>query len=127
MDPFPENFVLEWRLLPKNVESPAVTVLVLAIGIGVNTAIFSIVNSVLLQPLPYPDSQRLMLLQGLSGSRHIPVSYPEFLAWRDQKELFEDAAAFCNSAFALTGAGEPEQLRGMRISSALLPMVGARP
>jgi hypothetical protein len=86
-----------------------------------------VINSVLLQPLPYPDSQRLMLLQGLSGSRHIPVSYTEFLAWKDQKELFEDSAAFTNSGFALTGVGEPEQLRGMSISAALLPMFGVKP
>src|SRR5439155_13920021 len=94
---------------------------------GVNTAIFSVVNSVLLQPLPYPGSQRLMLLQGLSDSRDIPVSYTEFLAWKDQKELFEDSAAFTNSGFALTGVGEPEQLRGMSISAALLPMFGVKP
>src|SRR5256884_2302491 len=54
-------------------------------------------------------------------------SYTEFLAWKDQKELFEDSAAFTNSGFALTGVGEPEQLRGMSISAALLPMFGVKP
>ncbi len=127
MDTFLQDLRFGLRMLRKNPGFTAIAVLVLAIGIGVNTAIFSVVNSVLLQPLPYPDSQRLMLLQGLAGSRHIPVSYPEFLAWRDQKEVFEDAAVFINSGFALTGAGEPEQLRGMSISAALLPMFGVKP
>ena len=127
MDTFLQDLRFGLRMLRKNPGFTAIAVLVLAIGIGVNTAIFSVVNSVLLQPLPYPDSQRLMLLQGLAGSRHVPVSYPEFLAWRDQKEVFEDAAVFINSGFALTGAGEPEQLRGMSISAALLPMFGVKP
>jgi len=116
MDNFLQDLRFGLRMLRKNPGFTTVAVLVLAIGIGVNTAIFSVVNSVLLQPLPYPGSQRLMLLQGLSDSRDIPVSYTEFLAWKDQKELFEDSAAFTNSGFALTGVGEPEQLRGMSIS-----------
>lgn len=115
------------RMLRKNPGFTTVAVLVLAIGIGVNTAIFSVVNSVLLQPLPYPDSQRLMLLEDLSDGRHVHVSYTEFLAWKDQKQLFEDSAAFTNSGFALTGVDEPEQLRGMSISAALLPMLGVKP
>jgi len=127
MDNFLQDLRFGLRMLRKNPGFTTVAVLVLAIGIGVNTAIFSVVNSVLLQPLPYPDSQRLMLLQGLSGRRDIPVSYTEFLAWKDQKELFEDSAAFTNSGFALTGVGEPEQLRGMSISAALLPMFGVKP
>ncbi len=127
MDTFLQDLRFGLRMLRKNPGFTAVAVLVLAIGIGVNTAIFSVVNSVLLQPLPYPDSQRLMLLEGLSGSRHIPVSYTEFLTWRDEKEVFEDAAAFINSGFALTGVGEPEQLRGMSISAALLRMFGVKP
>jgi len=127
MDNFLQDLRFGLRMLRKNPGFTTVAVLVLAIGIGVNTAIFSVVNSVLLQPLPYPGSQRLMLLQGLSDSRDIPVSYTEFLAWKDQKELFEDSAAFTNSGFALTGVGEPEQLRGMSISAALLPMFGVKP
>jgi predicted permease len=127
MDNFLQDLRFGLRMLRKNPGFTTVAVLVLAIGIGVNTAIFSVVNSVLLQPLPYPESQRLMLLQALSDNRHVHVSYTEFLAWKDQKELFEDSAAFTNSGFALTGVGEPEQLRGMSVSAALLPMFGVRP
>src|SRR5258708_15580860 len=120
MDDFLQDLRFGLRMLRKNPGFTTVAVLVLAIGIGVNTAIFSVVNSVLLQPLPYPDAQRLVMVEGLSGSRHIPLSYPEYLAWRDQKDVFEDTAAFCNSGFALTGVSEPEQLRGMSVSAALL-------
>jgi hypothetical protein len=101
------------RMLRKNPGFAIVAVLVLGVGIGANTAIFSMVNAVLLRPLPYPDSQRIVVVEGLAGDRHIPLSCPELLAWRDQKDIFENVAAFINSGFALTGAGEPEQLRGM--------------
>jgi len=115
------------RVLRKNPGFATVAVLVLAVGIGANTAIFSVVNAVLLQPLPYPDSERLVIVEGLAGDRHIPLSYPELLAWRDQKEIFDDAAGFINSGFALTGSGEPEQLRGMTVSATLLRILGVKP
>ncbi|HEY6251883.1 MAG TPA: ABC transporter permease [Candidatus Angelobacter sp.] len=115
------------RMLRKNPGFATVAVLVLAIGIGANTAIFSVINAALLHPLPYPDSERLVVVEGLVWDRHIPLSYPELLAWRDQKEIFEDAAAFINSGFGLTGAGEPEQLLGMSISADLLKILGVKP
>src|SRR5215469_7177099 len=115
------------RMLRKNPGFATVAVLVLAIGIGANTAIFSVVNAVLLQPLPYPDAQRIVVVEGLAGDRHIPLSYPELLAWRDQKDIFEYVAAFNNSGFALTGVGEPEQLRGMSISADLLRFLDVKP
>ncbi|HKD13125.1 MAG TPA: ABC transporter permease, partial [Candidatus Angelobacter sp.] len=115
------------RMLRKNPGFATVAVLVLAVGIGATTAIFSVINAVLLQPLPYPDSGRLVVVEGLAGTRHIPLSYPELLAWRDQKDIFEDAAAFINSGFALTGSGEPEQLRGMTVSASILKILGVKP
>lgn len=115
------------RMLRKNPGFATVAVLVLAIGIGANTAIFSVVNAVLLQPLPYPDAQRIVVVEGLAGDRHIPLSYPELLGWRDQKDIFESVAAFNNSGFALTGTGEPEQLRGMMVSADLLKILGVKP
>src|SRR5215472_7217957 len=115
------------RMLRKNLGFATVAVLVLAVGIGATTAIFSVINAVLLQPLPYPDSDRLVVVEGLAGARHIPLSYPELLAWRDQKDIFEDAAAFINSGFALTGSGEPEQLRGMTVSASILKILGVKP
>src|SRR5215469_10642090 len=127
MSTFLQDLRFGMRMLRKNPGFTAVAVLVLAIGIGVNTAIFSVVNSVLLQPLPYPDADRLVSLEGLAGDRHIPLSYPELLAWRDQKDIFEYVAAFNNSGFALTGVGEPEQLRGMSISADLLRFLDVKP
>ena len=127
MDNLLQDLRFGLRILRKNAGFTAVVVLVLGIGIGVNTAIFSVVNSVLLQPLPYPDAQRLVVLEGLAETRHLPMSYPEFLAWRDQKELFEDTAAYINSGFALTSVSEPEQLRGLSVSAGLLKMFGVKP
>src|SRR5215469_14683634 len=115
------------RVLRKNPGFATVSVLVLAVGIGANTAIFSVVNAVLLQPLPYPDAQRIVVVEGLAGDRHIPLSYPELMGWRDQKDIFENVAAFTNSGFGLTGAGEPEQLRGMIVSADLLKILGVKP
>src|SRR5215469_12885177 len=127
MSTFLQDLRFGMRMLRKNPGFTAVAVLVLAIGIGVNTAIFSVVNSVLLQPLPYPDADRLVSLEGLAGERHIPLSYPELLAWRDQKDIFEDVAGVIYSGFALTGVQEPEQLRGMSVSASLLQMLGVKP
>ena len=127
MSTFLQDLRFGMRMLRKNPGFTAVAVLVLAIGIGVNTAIFSVVNSVLLQPLPYPDADRLVSLEGLAGERHIPLSYPELLAWRDQKDIFEDVAGVIYSGFALTGVPEPEQLRGMSVSASLLQMLGVKP
>ena len=127
-----ENFVQDirfgLRLLRKNPGFAVVAVLVLGIGIGANTAIFSVVNAVLLHPLPYPDSERLVVIQDVDpAAGHVPISYPQFLAWKDQKDVFEEVATFARSGDALTGLGEPEQLNVLRVSYDLLPMLGVRP
>jgi putative ABC transport system permease protein len=116
------------RMLRKNPGFATVAVLVLAVGIGANTAIFSVVNAVLLNPLPYPDSQRLVVVQDVQPTLGgTPMSYPQFLAWRDQKDVFEQVATFVRSGEALSGLGEPEQLNILRVSYNLLPMLGMAP
>jgi len=105
-----------------------ITVLTLALGIGANTAIFSVVNSVLLQPLPYPDASRLVMLQDESRALGpVPMSFPAFQGWREQREIFEQVATYQNSGATVTGLGEPEQLRTMRVSANLLPLLGVSP
>lgn len=116
------------RTLSKNPGFTTVAVLVLALGIGATTAIFTVVNAVLLRPLPYPDPQRLVVVRDvLSQSRQVPLSYPQFLAWREQKDVFEQVATFTSAGEKLTGMGEPEQLRTLRVSSNLLPLLGVKP
>ena len=116
------------RMLHRNPGFAAIAVLVLAVGIGANATIFSVVNAVLLKPLPYPDSERLVMLRDESTqSGFVPMSYPAFLGWREQKDIFDQVATYMNTDSALTGRGEPEQVRVMRVSSNLLPLLGVKP
>src|SRR5215813_3948376 len=99
------------RMLRKNQAFTAVAVLTLALGIGANTAIFSVVNSVLLRPLPYQDPGRLVLLwQRFTrlGLDRVVVSASEFSDYRDQITGFEEIAVFGYESFNLTGGNEPE-------------------
>ena len=96
------------RMLRKNPGFTAVAVLALTLGIGANTAIFSVVNSVLLRPLPYNDPNRLVQLWETSVSKarnEMPASYPNFADWRDQSHAFEQVAAYSDWTFNLTGTG----------------------
>src|ERR1051326_2109614 len=113
-----------FRAVFKNPRFSLVAVAALALGIGANTAIFSVVNAVLLHPLPYPDSQRLVVVQDVQPAfGRTPMSYPQFLAWREQKDVFEEVGTFIRSGEALSGLGEPEQLNVLRVSYNLLPML----
>jgi putative ABC transport system permease protein len=103
----------------------------LALGIGANTAIFSFANGILLRPLPYPQSNRLAVLDETAlkrGIESMSVSYPNFLDWREQNNVFEDIATYYGtSRFTLSGAGEPLEVRGCRISRGLLEILRVSP
>jgi putative ABC transport system permease protein len=119
------------RVLLKNYVFTIVVVLTLALGIGANTAIFSFANGILLRPLPYPQSDRLAVLNETALKRGIDtmsVSYPNFLDWREQNTVFEDIGVhFGTSRFSLSGAGEPVEIRGSRVSHGLLEILRASP
>ncbi|HET9531507.1 MAG TPA: ABC transporter permease [Blastocatellia bacterium] len=118
------------RMLIKNPGFTAVAVLTLALGIGANTAIFSVVNTVLLQPLPYNDPDRLVMVWEEDTKRGYPRDTPavaNFIDWRDQNQVFEAMAAMADASFNLTGAGEPERLEGRRVSASLFPLLGVEP
>jgi putative ABC transport system permease protein len=116
------------RMMRKTPGFTVVALLTLALAIGLNTAVFSIVNAVLLRPLAYAQPERLVLLRDEQGAgEETPPSYPEFLDWRDQSTVLETAAAYFNVSYTLAGAGEPEQLWGQRVSSNLLTMLGVAP
>ena len=120
------------RMLGKKPGFTAIAVLTLALGIGANTAIFSVVNAVLLQPLPFPAPERLTALwmTGLKGgaagatAQKGSVSYPDFTDFRAQNRTFEHMAAFNTNDFTLTGAGQPYRMSGAIVSPDLFPLLG---
>src|SRR5262245_39709885 len=96
-----------------------VAMLTLALGIGATTAIFSVVNAVLLRPLPYRDPDRLVLVPGGSDS--------DYLRWREQAKAFENMAAYSGNTAILTGSGEPERLEAKLVSADLFATLGVAP
>jgi putative ABC transport system permease protein len=106
-----------------------IAVLTLALGIGANTAIFSIVNAVLLRPFPYQAPERLViLLERVSAGGGFSPSYPNFVDWRAQNTVLDSIAAVKqNESFNLTGAGEPERLQGRRVSAEFFATLGVKP
>src|ERR1700722_324128 len=100
------------RMLGKAPLFPFMAVFTLAIGIGANTAIFSVVNSVLLQPLPYPESGRLAVMWSAFGMEgRAPSAGPELLPLRQRSRLFDQFAGIWVQSGALTGKGEAEQVK----------------
>src|SRR5215813_2616328 len=106
----------------------AVALLTLTLGIGANTLIFSVVNGVLLNPLPYPHPEQLITLHESKPNFHFgSVSFPNFRDWRKDNHTFSYMALTRSYDFILTGAGEAEQLQALLISPDLLPMLGVKP
>jgi putative ABC transport system permease protein len=118
------------RMLRKNPGFTAVAVVTLALGIGANSAIFSVVNAVILRPLPYPDSARLVTIWVTEpsgpGSLY-PDTGPDFVDWKAQNQVFDTMAAVTITGAALTGTSEPLQLRGFEVSPEVFPLLGASP
>src|SRR5574341_90821 len=105
-------------------------VLSLTIGIGATSAIFSVINGVVLRPLPYRDPERLVRLwqnKAIAGVSGIPVSAGNVNVWRKQAQSFETVAVFSSTNSIITGDAEPEQITGAGVSHDLLPMLGFQP
>lgn len=118
------------RLLLKSPAFTLIAVATLALGIGANTAIFGIVNTVLLRPLPYPNQQQLVNVWETDSNRkikHGSVPPGDFVDWRAQNQVFQGISAFQFDVFTLTGAGEPEQVWGGRVSANFFDLFGVRP
>jgi predicted permease len=117
------------RSLGKHPGFSIIVVMVLALGIGANSAIFSVVNSVLLRPLPYRDSDRLVVIWGnfiKLNIERLPSKAAEYEDYRSQSQIFEQVAAFENQSFNLTGAEQAERITGARVTTNLLSMLGAQ-
>jgi putative ABC transport system permease protein len=117
-----------FRMLVKNPGVTVVAVITLALGIGANTAIFSVVNGVLLKPLPYKDPERLVALwENVPDHGKWRASPANFFDWKNQNTSFEGMAAYGGSAATLTGQGEPEQLLGSSVSAGYFDVLGVQP
>jgi putative ABC transport system permease protein len=117
------------RTLRKNPSYVAVIILTLALGIGANTAIFSVVNSVLLKPLPFKDANRLVIIwetDTKNRETNSPVSSSDFIDWKDQTRLFEEIAPWRFLYFNLTGKVQPERVQGLTVSASFLPLLGGQ-
>ncbi len=114
-------------------KSPSISIvatIALALGIGANTAIFSVVNAVLLRPLPFANSEQLMRVGESNmtrGQQLGAVSYPNFADWREQNHVFERLASYHSSDFIFTGRGESTRLEGAVVNADLFPLLGVTP
>jgi predicted permease len=116
------------RMLAKNPGFTVIAVLTLALGIGANTALFSVVNGVLLNPLAYPHSEQLITVYGKApGFARAPISYLNFLDWQRGTQTFSSMAIYRNEPYNLTGTGETELVGGSMISADFFPTLGVAP
>jgi putative ABC transport system permease protein len=119
-----------FRTLIRNPSFTAIAVVSLALGIGANTAIFSVVNAVLLRPLPFHDPERLVTVWEDASAIGFPrsdVAAANYMDWKAQNKVFDDMAALNWKSFGLTGDGEPERILGHGVTSSLLPLLGVQP
>src|SRR6478736_3535457 len=125
---FAQNLRLALRRLKNNPGFTVVAVLTLALGIGANTAMFSIVNAVLLRPLPYRDPQRLMLLaEHWPQFPRLSLSYLNYKDWRDQSHSFEAVGAVRNNQMTMTGGADAERLPSQNVTANLFGLLGVKP
>ena len=129
-----ENFIQDLRyglrMLAKNPVFTAVAVLTLALGIGANTAIFSVVDAVVLHPLPYKDPNRLVMVKEripMVTPEPIPVCAPDVVQFQRENRVFESVAAFHGGQFDLAGEGAPERIRAERVNANLFSLLGVQP
>lgn len=116
------------RMLARSPGFAVIAVLTLMLGIGANTALFSVVNGVLLNPLPYPHPEQLIELYSRTPDfSHSSISYPNFLDWQRQNSSFTQLAAFRSDTFNMTGRGEPEILQTQMVSAELFPLLNVQP
>jgi putative ABC transport system permease protein len=116
------------RMFGRSPGYAAVTLATLALGIGANTAIFSVLDAVLLRPLPIPEPERVVVVASTVRREDVErrsVSYPDFLDWRARSGVFEEMAAHSNTTFSLTGIDQPERLEGEMVSAAYFRILGA--
>jgi len=128
MEAFVKDLRYCLRMMAQNPAWTAVAVVTLALGIGANTTLFSVVNGVLLNPLPYPQPDRLIALYSRTAdSPRWSISYPNFLDWVRDNRSFSALAGYRSEDYNLTGMGEPERLPGEMVSATFFLLLGVKP
>ena len=117
------------RQMLKSPSFAAVAIVTLALGIGANTAVFSVIDAVMLRPLPYDQPQRLIDAQSVNTRNPRPsaISYPDFFDWRAQNRTLEHLVSYHDTSFTLTGTAEPALVDALATSWDLLPALGVNP
>ncbi len=118
------------RMLLKQPGFTLIAVVTLSLGIGANTALFSLINTVLLRPLPFKDPDQLVAVcewRASSGAAKLTISGHEYLGWREQSRVFENIAVYNSASLNLTGSGEPEALEALTVSTDYFPVLGVKP
>src|SRR6266705_4267096 len=118
------------RMLRKSPGLTTVAVLSLALGIGAISTIFSFVNGIMLRPLPYPEPERLVLVDETAfkrGSPSMNVSFPNFVDWREQNHSFEDIACYQADGFIIGGGAAPELAKAAFVTQGLFEVLGIAP
>ena len=127
MDIFVQDLRFSLRSLARRPAFAAVAAITLALGIGANTAIFSVVNAVLIRPLPFDAPDRLVIVWGTQGNQgNQGVSYADYVDWRRQNHSFVELGALRGQSVNLTGGDTPDRLIGSFVSASLLRVIGAR-
>jgi predicted permease len=133
LETFAQDIRYGMRTWRKNPAFAVIATLTLALGIGASTSVFSVVNAILLKPLPYPQAERIVIPwlvspPGVSlGSEYFPWGETQFRLLTREDQSFEELGAFQNDSFILTGSGEPAQLDGFRTSEGFFPALGVSP
>jgi putative ABC transport system permease protein len=132
LDSFARDLGYAIRGLRRNASFTAIAVITMALGIGANSAIFSVVNAVLIKPLPYPDPDALVgvwhsaVRQGVK-SNNVNMSGPMYFGYREQNRTFEKFGVWSSGAATVTGGGDPEQVRALSVTDEVLPALGVPP
>src|SRR5437868_1504689 len=128
------NFRYSLRLLFNQRLFSGVVIVTCALGIGANTAVFSVINAVLLRPLPFHDPERLVALMPYDQKAGIDngfdpsaASYPDFVDWRAQNHVFERVAVYTNESLTLTDGQQAIQVQGQAVSADLFALLGVQP
>jgi len=129
LDALARDLRFAFRTMRKNPAFALVAVLTIGIGVGANTAVFSLLEAVVLRPLPYPEPERLFMLWTVEAKsqRGMNSSYPDFRDWREQNHVFQDLAAFHGGSLNLTGVPEPERVDALHVTPGLFELLRIQP